>query len=264
MSPAGLGQGREAECVNPAPFPGPFLRCSAGRGFRNPMGLSHVFLALAFGTATAGRGKGAEQRSCHPEPRASQRPRGPLGGPMGQGSKPGWEEGRPFLPGACLRALETYEPWLPICLPPCPVTSPAHTTPIRASGWHRQSLRAWGVGACGGHPRCAWCPPWASPGLLSTLGPPKVGPSQQPLEDTLAPHPSRSSPAPHPVSLRITAARLIGEVRAGARSGPFLQSLPRLPGDWTRRPSFSLLKVPLRPALRWGPRGQPPAGPAPR
>lgn len=37
-------------------------------------------------------------------------------GPMGQGRKPGWEGERRFLLGACPSVLETYEPWLPVCL----------------------------------------------------------------------------------------------------------------------------------------------------
>lgn len=167
---------------------------------------------------------------------------------MGQGSEPGWEEGTPFLLGACPCASETYEPWLPVCLSaplfcdfPC---SPHQGVSTVLQGCKSEPAAPASPRAPGGPPRCGWGLSWAFPGLLSTLGPPKVRLPQVPLEDALAIRP----PAPLPP---LGAPLLLRESPAGSHflcpsSGPF--SASPLRGGWTRFPSFSLLKGPLRPA----------------
>lgn len=133
MFPAGRGRGREAKSVHPAPSPGPFLRCSAGERSATPGGTQPRVPALASEAAKPAVGKGAEHRSCRLEPRAGQKPRRPLVGPMGQGSKPGRGK-RETVPsggegGVCPSASETYEPELPVCLsasPSCDSPCPPH------------------------------------------------------------------------------------------------------------------------------------------
>lgn len=133
-------------------------------------------------------------------------------------------------------------PWLPVCLSaplfcdfPC---SPHQGVSTVLQGCQSEPAAPASPGALGGPPKCGWGLPWAFPGLLSMLGPPKVRPSQVPLKPP-APRPPFGAPLTAP------------PVPSGAPfSLPFLRPLLRLPppGGWTRFPSFSLLKGPLRPA----------------
>ena len=183
--PSWPGPGQGSQICASCPFPGPLPQVLCRGEVSNPGGTQPRVPALASEAAKPAVGKGAEHRSCRLEPRAGQKPRGPLVGPMGQGSKPGRERGRPFPLGGKggsvpVRRRLTNPGFLSVCLPPRPATPPAHPTAIGVSGWHclarvrskpaapaslRQSLGAWGVGTCPWHPR-------AFPGLVSTLGQP--------------------------------------------------------------------------------------------
>lgn len=78
---------------------------------------------LAFEAASASCEEGAKRGSCHPGPGAPPQPQGPSPGP-------GWEEGRPSLPGPTpVRWRRVNSVFLCVCLPPRPVTPPAHSPP---------------------------------------------------------------------------------------------------------------------------------------
>lgn len=93
--PRGLGRG---ESAHPVPPPG----SCPGSAEEGSGALGAPDLCFWPVRDIGWLGGGAEQRSCHPGPRAGQKPPGPYSRTGGAGSKPGWEEGRTFLPSRSL------------------------------------------------------------------------------------------------------------------------------------------------------------------
>lgn len=181
--------------------------------------------------------------------------------------------------GACPCALETWERRLPVRLPPCPLTSSAHTPPsgpvagTALQGW-RVSLPLLPLWTKASGPGCqslllasqTWAGSVLSlPGLISTLvSPPEMRPSQEPLR----------GPQPHAHPDPLSPVTQQPDRPVSTPQGPscwFLQPLPRLPRGLDTTPSFfgcsspPLLEVPVHlappPTLSRGPREKPPTGP---
>lgn len=207
--PRGLGRG---ESVHPVPPPG----SCPGSAEEGSGALGAPDLCFWPVRDIGWLGGGAEQRSCHPGPRAGQKPPGPYSRTGGAGSKPGWEEGRTFLPSRSLSLcggdVGTPASHLSAslcCDLPCPLGYGWHGLarvqgePAASASLGETSGPGVPEAVAGISDGAGGCPEPSLAACLLWVGPPKMRPSQAPLKDAAPTHPRLSpvpQPCPHPSS----------------------------------------------------------------